>query len=84
MTSMCEEELDSSLAVVDMVLDLLNMGRRAKAWDDDEEVVEVVPTREILGSREMLSPLLGTELDFWMWVSLVDKSRGLIVWLLIA
>jgi len=67
-----------------MVLDLLNMGRRAKAWDDDEEVVEVVPTREILGSREMLSPLLGTELDFWMWVSLVDKSRGLIVWLLIA
>jgi hypothetical protein len=64
-----------------MVLDLLKTGKRENVWDDCDEVEEVVPTRDILGSRETLSPLLGREWDFLMRLSLEDKSRGLIGWL---
>lgn len=65
----------SSLAVVDMVLDFWKTGRR---WNVlEEEVEEVVPTREIVGSPETLSSLFGREFDFLMRVSLDDKSRGL-------
>jgi hypothetical protein len=64
-----------------MVLDLLKKGRRGKVLESREEVVEVVPTRDIRGSRDMLSPFLGKECDFLTAVSLEDKSRGLIGWL---